>query len=181
MLASAAGSALTSITGSSFTPRVVGLSATGGGTLLDERGRGANITGGNDGVGVCAVLSGGRDVVDFGAMLAGAGGRDVGFGGGLRREGRDVVGFGAMLAGAGGRDVVGLGARTTMLDFGAALAGTGVGTAAVTGTLADSGMSSQPASMSSAELAAFSSPCREPASTPKAISLGTRSGGWRIS
>ena len=194
MLASAAGSALTSIVGSSLTERVGGLSATAGGTLLDERGRGAVITGGSDGVGVRAVLTGGRDVVDFGGMLAGAGGRD-GFGGGLRREGRDVVGFGntlagsgntlagfgSTLAGAGGRDVVGLGARPTMLDFGTVLAGAGVGTAAVTGTLADSGMSSQPASMSSAELAAFLVPCREPPSATEAISLGTRSGCWRIS
>jgi hypothetical protein len=173
--------------GSSLTERVGGLSATAGGTLLDERGRGAVITGGSDGVGVRAVLTGGRDVVDFGGMLAGAGGRD-GFGGGLRREGRDVVGFGntlagfgSTLAGAGGRDVVGLGARPTMLDFGTVLAGAGVGTAAVTGTLADSGMSSQPASMSSAELAAFLVPCREPPSATEAISLGTRSGCWRIS
>jgi hypothetical protein len=113
-------------------------------------------------------------VIDFGGTLAGTGGRDlVGFGGGLKREGREeraIVGFGRTLAGAGGHEIVGFGIRLAVLDFETVLTGAGVLSAVFTGTLADSGMSSQPASMSSAGLAAFCVSCREP-SAPEAMSI----------
>ena len=136
--------------------------STRGGTALHERGRGTDTTG--DGVSVPAVL----------AATAGPGGRDfVGLGGGLRREGRDDGGPGARLAGAGRLEVVGRGTGT--LDFTAAM-GVGVLATAVAGAFVEEGMSSQPASMSSAKLSAF----REPPSALEATSLGTRCRGSRI-
>ena len=154
-----------------------------GGALADNGGRdsvgfGGALAdnGGRDSVGFGATLAdnGGRDGVGFGATLADSGGRDsVGFGGALADNGgRDSVGFGATLADNGGRDGVGF-ARLSLsaVDFRKALSGAGVLVAAITGTLADSGMSSQPASMSSSGgLAASSVPC-DPPRAPEAISV----------
>ena len=113
-----------------------------GATLPDAGGRAVV-----DAVGLGSTLAdaGGRHIAGLGSTLADAGGRVV----------VDAVGFGSTLADVGGRVVVGFGSRPTMLDFSAVVAGAGVLTTAVAGTLADSGMSSQPASTSSAGLAAF--------------------------
>jgi hypothetical protein len=222
MVASAAGSSLTSIAASSSATSGVNSAVTTGalgpslagnvegrlaaarGTLLD--GRGADITGGSDGVGVrvgdgladaggldsagfggALADTGGRDSAGFGGTLADTGGRDsAGLGGTLADTGgRDSAGFGGALADSGGRDgvafggtlagaesdIIGVGITLAdVVDFATVLTGTGVLAAAFTGTLVDSGMSSQPASMSSsAGLAGFSVPRREPPSAPEAI------------
>lgn len=148
--------------GPSLAGNVGGGLAAAGGTLLD--GRGADITGGSDAVGVRAGVglasAGGRDAVGFAGAVADNVGRDsVGFGGALAGAESDIIGFGITLA-------------VDVVDFATVLTGTGVAAAAFTGTLVDSGMSSQPASMSSsAGLAAFSVPRCEPPSAPEAISF----------
>jgi hypothetical protein len=96
----------------------------------------------------------------LGSTLADSGGRDsVGLGGALAGAETDIIGCGITLA-------------VDVVDFATVLTGTGVLAAAFTGTFVDSGMSSQPASMSSsAGLAAFSVPRLEPPSAPEAISF----------
>lgn len=80
--------------------------------------------------------------------------------------GREVIEFGGTLACAEGRDQAGFAAKLTIIDWGAAGAGT---LSAVTGTLADSGTSSQPASMSSTTPPASCATWREPAFALEAI------------
>jgi hypothetical protein len=133
-----------------------------------DRGRGTARTGANDGLGAGDVLSAARGGFGGGTLIVAEGRSVVGFGGGFRRERRDA-GWGGALGAAGGRDVAGRGASATTLDLSTA-AGAGVLVTALSGTLWDSGASSQPASMSSAGIRGFWVPSLEP-SAPKAIFL----------
>jgi hypothetical protein len=141
-----------------------------GGTLADNGGRDI----GNLGSTLADVAFGGTlDIGDFGATLADSGGRDIG-GLGVAFAGAetDVTGFGGVLAGAE-TEIIGFGITLAgdEVDLATVLTGTGVLVAAVAGTLVDSGMSSQPASMSSSGGLAASFAPFGPLCAPEAMLL----------
>jgi hypothetical protein len=110
--------------------------------LIDERGRGADTTGGNDGAGTLAAL-----LARAGTSLARGGAADDSLAGDGRLTGKTLAVearlAGDTLAGPEGRNVTGVGRE--------------LAEAGRSGTLVDSGASSQPASRSSS--AAAGVPC----------------------